>query len=88
MSVTDAERAILRTLVAHGGRHGFRPQDQSQLAWAVFDREIVQVLQSLEARGFLQIDEQASHRIGSAGREGKYASIVAKLTELGRPWAQ
>jgi hypothetical protein len=50
----------------------------------VFDREVVRVLQSLQAKGLVRIDEQASHLISVAGKEGKYAAITAELTEAGK----
>jgi hypothetical protein len=82
--LTQVERWMLRVLLEHGGRHAFRPQDQGQLAWAVFDREVVRVLQSLQSRGLVRIDEQASHVISLPGKGGKYAAVTAELTQ-GRP---
>jgi hypothetical protein len=82
--LTHIERPILRALLEHGGRHAFRPQDQGQLAWAVFDREVVRVLRSLEAKGLVRIDQQASHVLGLPGQPGRYAAITAELTDAGK----
>jgi hypothetical protein len=83
MSITHVERAVLRTIMQAGGRHTFRPDGSRDTAYQTFHREVVRVLQSLQAKGLVRVDESASRPIRMPGKEGQYASITAELTDLG-----
>jgi hypothetical protein len=45
---------------------------------------VVRIIHSLEAKGLVRIDPSASRMISLPGREGKFAKIIAELTEMGR----
>ena len=86
MAITHVERGVLKILIKAGGRHTFRPDASDQAAYGVFDRDVVRTLYSLKAKGYVSIDEGASRLISMPGQEGKFATIVAELTETGRQW--
>jgi hypothetical protein len=82
--VTHAERGVLRILQKAGGRHTFRPEANDQIAYRAFDRDVIRMLYSLRSKGFVSIDEAASHLISMQGQDGKFAAILAELTNAGR----
>jgi hypothetical protein len=82
--LTHVERGLLRVLLKSGGRHTFRPEGADRLAYGAFDREIVRTLYSLKAKGLVSIDEGESRLINMPGQQGKFAAMVAELTQAGR----
>ena len=84
VAVTHVERAILTQLAEAGGRQTFRPGGADPVAYGVFDREIVRILQSLRAKNLVTIDEAESRLIGLSGQPGKFAAITAELTGAGQ----
>ncbi len=83
-SVTHVERGLLRILLKSGGRYTFRPEGSDRLAYGAFDREVVRTLYSLKSKGLVSIDEGESRLINMPGQQGKFAAIVAELTQAGR----
>jgi hypothetical protein len=83
MSITHVERELLGIIRKSGGRHTFRPAGVDKTAYQVFERDVVRLLQSLEAKRLVVVDQSASRRITLPGREGQYARLTAELTELG-----
>jgi hypothetical protein len=83
MNITHVERGVLRRLMQAGGRYTFRPEGSGNAAHQAFHRDVVRILQSLQAKHFVTIDESASRPIRMPGREGEYASITAALTDAG-----
>ena len=82
--VTHVERGVLRILVQAGGRQTFRPDGFDRLGYVAFDRDVVRTLYSLRSKDLVSIDEKASRVINMPGQEGKFAAIVADVTQAGR----